>query len=68
MNFRNDDVEDLPPPMFVNKAKKMINEILDSSYELNDWEDNFLHSLLKWKGVRLTPRQTRKLMDIHGNI
>ena len=45
-------------------AEIMVKAINETDYEPNDWEKNFVDSILKWR-VDLSPKQTACLQKIY---
>lgn len=53
--------------MTATEARDLINEITDSSYQPNDWEEKFLKSVGEWvdKDRPPSPKQAEKLRQIY---
>lgn len=49
----------------IEEAKKKINGIVVSDYPTNQWEDEFIESILNMPFKQLTPKQTSCLLKIH---
>lgn len=50
------------------EARKMIDEIMDGEYVVNDYEEQFLENMYNSVAKYLTTRQTAKLWKIYTKI